>query len=79
MELSLRKIGNSKGLIIPSNLLKETGIKDRINVRIEDNALIIEARKQPREGWEDAIKRLGAPEPIRADFPNIFDDEDWTW
>ena len=43
METSLRSIGNSKGAVIPAQLLKELDINlgDKLDARAENGALII--------------------------------------
>ncbi|NQZ11726.1 MAG: AbrB/MazE/SpoVT family DNA-binding domain-containing protein [Algicola sp.] len=43
METSLRSIGNSKGAVIPAQLLKELNINvgDKLDARAENGALII--------------------------------------
>lgn len=43
----IRNIGNSKGLIIPSKLLKEAGWKldDELEIEVVDNCLIISKKE----------------------------------
>lgn len=84
MEASLTKIGNSKGIIIPSKILKLIGFKERVHIEVQDHKIIISpVQEKVREGWEDMIKeeieRAGHPERLLPDF---FDDEgnaDWEW
>lgn len=84
MEVNLVKIGNSKGVIIPSKLLKLVGLKERINIDVQDNKIVIApAKKGVREGWGEMIKKEiennGEAERLMPDF---FEDEDvneWEW
>ena len=43
----IRNIGNSKGLIIPSKLLKEAGWKldDELEIEVVDNCLIVSKKE----------------------------------
>lgn len=84
METKIIKIGNSKGIIIPSNLIDLIGLEDKVSISIEDDRMIITPIKSiPREGWEEMLAEdvaiYGQPERLMPDF---FDDEDkgdWEW
>ena len=54
MRTSLRKIGNSRGIIIPAALLAAAEIGDEVELRQEAGKLVIEAVKAPRAGWAEA-------------------------
>ncbi|MDR9467701.1 AbrB/MazE/SpoVT family DNA-binding domain-containing protein [Marinospirillum sp.] len=78
MRTHLRKIGNSRGVLLPSALLAESGITDEIEIRMEEGKLIIEPVQKPREGWFDDYR---AEEDLEA-FEDIALDEDteeWEW
>lgn len=84
MEVNLIKIGNSKGLIIPSRLLKIIGLKEKVNIEVQDQRIIITpVEKLVREGWEDAIKaeieRKGQPERLMPDFFEDEQENEWEW
>lgn len=84
MEASLIKIGNSKGVIIPSKLLKLVGLKEKINIEVLDDKIIIApAKKVARDGWEEMIKEeLAKNGPQESLMPDVFEDEDlaeWKW
>jgi antitoxin MazE len=73
METNIITIGNSKGIIIPSKLLKIAGFKSSVNLEIEEGNL----------GWAELIKTEidtnGQPNML---IPDFFDDEqenDWQW
>ena len=84
MEANVIKIGNSKGIIIPHELLKLMKLKDKVSINIEKNRLVIAPVKQKvREGWEEMIineiNKNGQPKQLISD---IFNDEpfkEWTW
>lgn len=84
MEVNLIKIGNSKGLIIPSRLLKIIGLKEKVNIEVQDQRIIITpVEKLVREGWEEAIKaeikREGQPERLMPDFFENEQENEWEW
>ncbi len=78
MRSTIRKIGNSRGVLIPTALLAECGISDQINMRVEGKCIVIEPLRDAREGW------FPAPLPdsdtnFWAEFPTDSDCEDWVW
>lgn len=48
MVTQLKKIGNSKGIVIPSHILKALGIKERdlLNLSYEDDCLIVSKQEE---------------------------------
>ena len=83
METNIITIGNSKGIIIPSKLLKIAGFKSSVNLEIEEGNLVISPSKKVREGWAELIKteidKNGEPNLL---IPDFFDDDpenDWQW
>jgi antitoxin MazE len=89
MRSSVRKIGNSAGVILPKPFLASIGAEagDAVDVTMEDDRIIIVAapKKHPRDGWEEDAKRIAAlglsDEEIEwLEAPLSVDaDEDWTW
>jgi len=80
MQLKIVQIGNSKGIRIPQNILKQYNLKDKVVVDLQDDGLLIKPRKV-REGWAKSFKEMaenGDDELILGDFKNAFDDEEWT-
>ena len=82
MKATLRKMGNSQGVIIPKTLIAQFGFEKEVEMRVTEAGIVLEKPKtHPREGWEEASKGL-ADEPIDhewLDFNNEFDEKDWTW
>jgi len=61
MVLKLVPIGNSIGIRIPKAVRQQTGIKDKVTLRVEGEEIILAPkRKDPRAGWEDAFKKASA-------------------
>lgn len=84
MEANIIKIGNSKGIILPSKIMKIIGLKERVNIELEGKRILITpAAEEAREGWEEIIKteieKKGQPEHL---MPDVFKDEqtgEWEW
>ena len=51
MRSQIRKIGNSRGVIIPAALLEACELGDEVDLRVEGKTLVIQALKIPRNGW----------------------------
>jgi antitoxin MazE len=82
METNIIKIGNSQGIIIPSNMLHQLNLKAKssVNVLVENNRIIIQSF--PRQGWEKAFKAFVESGEEESFFPDFFEDENlnwWTW
>ncbi len=83
MKSSIRKIGNSKGIILPQSFLKECFIDDEVSIEVKDKHIIISAPKEvKRKGWEQAFKEMAANGDDKLVIPDVFNDEDiadWKW
>ena len=80
MQTTVRKLGNSAGVIIPKSLLAELRVAagDTVNVSVEHGSLVLTpVRQAPRAGWAVASRELsdrGADELEWPEFPNADDD-----
>lgn len=82
MKAELVRIGNSRGIRIPKPLIEQCGLREIVELRVENNRLIISPERQPRQGWREAFRAAGAAtrdELLLPDFPNAFDQEEWQW
>ncbi len=80
MRTSIRQIGNSKGFIVPSSILAQTGVTGEVEMLVKDQAIIISPIKsKKREGWFD---NYNVEKDIDAwdGFVILSDEEDdWEW
>ncbi len=79
MKASITRIGNSKGVIIPAQVLQQCGFEDEVSLEIQADSLVITKAKKPRAGWEHAFRKAGTDEISEDDFNNDFDQDEWTW
>ncbi|MBX9716595.1 MAG: AbrB/MazE/SpoVT family DNA-binding domain-containing protein [Burkholderiaceae bacterium] len=77
MLTTLRKLGNSQGVIIPKPLLVEVGLTGEAEMRVENGAIVLRPTKRsPREGWSEAsaaIAAAGDDRPVWPEFANEGD------
>jgi len=81
---TVKKIGNSAGVIIPKPLLAQLGAQagDRVELRIEDDRIVIERVAVPvRAGWANDAMRLATAVDDDLVWPELANDEDekLTW
>jgi antitoxin MazE len=84
MKTKLVAIGNSRGVRIPAALIEEAGLTDDVEIRVEGKSVVVCALpRRPREGWAEALAAMSKEElDVSADmldFPNAFDETEWTW
>ena len=59
MLTTLRKLGNSHGVIIPKPLLAQVGMTGEAEMKVENGAIVLRPIKQtPREGWAEASRAV---------------------
>ena len=77
---SIRKIGNSKGVILPAAVLEEVGAAESLLLSVEHGRIILEAIRKPREGWFDQASSLQAsPSELEWERASLSDDSEWVW
>ncbi len=75
MEISIIKIGNSKGIRLPAVVLKKYNFKDKVNLILKDEYIIIQPVKQPRRGWDAAFKKMHENDDDKLLIDDFFEDE----
>ena len=63
MQTSLRKMGNSTGMILPKAILDQLGLASgtKVELRVEGGEVIARpVKRKVREGWEEDAKQIGA-------------------
>ena len=84
MKARLVRIGNSQGIRIPKPLLEQTGLQDEVEIKVEDQRLVIRAVNNLRAGWDEAFEamaRRGDDALLDGDdlVPTRWDEEEWEW
>lgn len=81
MKARLVRIGNSRGIRLPKAIIDQVGLDDEVELRVENQRLVIEPTIRPRAGWAEAIQTMGAEPANQLDpaTPTRFDDTEWHW
>lgn len=84
MTVHLIDIGNSKGVMLPKNLIEKYGLDNELEIKPMDNGIFISKKKNAREGWNEQIKKAIASgdKPEKDELENInsdWDNVEWTW
>ncbi len=77
MRTHLRKIGNSRGIIIPAALLETCELGEEVNLRVEGRTLVVEALKIPRKNWFTGYMAEEDADEWQS-FP-VDDNSEWEW
>lgn len=56
MLVKLTKIGNSQGIRLPKNVIKECEFQSEINLVVDQKKVILSAPYQERVGWREKIR-----------------------
>lgn len=84
MEIVIRNIGNSKGVVLPKPLLAQVGLQDSVvaQVIVEGDAIVLRKPVAPvRAGWAEAAKAVaaaGGDSLLLGEFGNA-EDADLAW
>jgi antitoxin MazE len=84
MKTRIVRIGNSQGIRIPKPLLEQTGLRDEVEVSVQDDGLMIRPARKARTGWADAFRemaRRGDDAPLDDAPPSLssWDEDEWEW
>ena len=83
MKTSIRKMGNSRGVLIPKPFLAQTGMDvGEVEIEIESNAIVIrKLEKKARHGWAEASKAIAAAGDDKLVWPEFANegDKDLVW
>lgn len=75
MEISIIKIGNSKGFRLSKTLLEKYNFKDKAELILEKGRIIIKPIDKPRKGWTSAFKEMNESGEDKLLFDDVFEDE----
>jgi antitoxin MazE len=77
MLTTLRKLGNSRGVIIPKPLLAQVGLTDEAEIKVENGAIVLRpAKLAPRAGWAEACRALAAHDDEGLAWPEFANEGD---
>jgi len=80
MEISIIKIGNSRGLRLSKTILEKYNIKEKVEILLEEGRIILKPIDAPRKNWENAFKKMSLNEDDELLIDDVFEDdiiEEW--
>jgi antitoxin MazE len=82
LQVAIRAIGNSKGVVIPKIILEQSGIQEIVEMSVDGEKIVLSKPKNTvREDWaKDAqsLAKVGEDKLLLGDFTNE-EDGDWVW
>ncbi len=83
MKTRIVKIGNSQGVRIPKLFLEQTSLGEEVELEVQDNQIVIRPATFPRQGWDEAFRRMAANGDDRLLDNDVqtsrWDEEEWRW
>jgi antitoxin MazE len=82
MQVAIRTMGNSKGVLIPKPILEQTGLLDAADLQVKNGVIEIRPLKRnPREGWAADSQRIAQAGDDALEWPEFAnaDDKDLKW
>ncbi|HRD96157.1 MAG TPA: AbrB/MazE/SpoVT family DNA-binding domain-containing protein [Rubrivivax sp.] len=77
MEVAIRKMGNSQGVLIPKPILAQVGLEAKADLQVRDGVIEIRAiRRNPREGWADDARKVAEHRDDALVWPEFANDGD---
>jgi len=77
MEVSIIKIGNSKGFRLTKTILERYNITDKIELILEKGQIILRPISEPRKGWDKAFQNMHEQGDDQLLMNDVFEDENF--
>lgn len=77
MDISIIRIGNSKGIRLSKTILDKYNIKDKVEIILEKGFIILKAKQEPRKGWDKAFRKMHEHGDDKALMTDVFEDENF--
>jgi antitoxin MazE len=75
MEVSVVKIGNSRGIRFSKTIIERYNIRDTVDLILDKGQIIIKPLSKPRKGWDKAFMEMHANGDDKLIIPDIFEEE----
>ena len=77
MRLPIVQIGNSKGLRLNKMILEKYGLRDKVELELKDDHIILKPVNQPRKHWEEAFCQMHKNGDDQLLINDVFEDDHW--
>ena len=82
LQVAIRAIGNSKGVVIPKIILEQAGIKEVVEMSVDGEKIVLSKPKNTaREHWSrdaQSLAKVGEDKLVLGEFANE-EDGNWVW
>jgi antitoxin MazE len=77
LSIKVRKIGNSKGIVIPQKILKLVeNDREEITMEIDEQGILLKMNDQnPRKKWATSFKKMAKNNDDKLIVPDVFEGE----
>ncbi len=75
MEVSIVQIGNSKGIRLSKTIVEKYNLRDKVDLILEKEQIVIKPISVPRSGWEAAFQEMARNGDDQLLMDDLFDDE----
>ena len=85
MLTTMRKVGNSRGVLIPAAFLASCQIEDQVDMQLQDGQIVIKpVKRKLRDGWFGQTASTAATvqevaEERLWEAAVVADDSEWVW
>lgn len=77
MEVSIIKIGNSKGFRLFKTILERYNITDKMELILEKEQIILRPITEPCKGWDNAFQKMHENNDDQLLLDDVFEDENF--
>jgi antitoxin MazE len=77
MEVSIIKIGNSKGFRLTKSILERYNITDKIELILEKGQIILRPIPETRKGWGESFQKMHENGDDQLLMNDVFEDENF--
>ena len=77
METQIIKIGNSKGLRLSKTILDKYQIKEKVEMILEDDQIVLRPIESPRKNWEEKFQEMTKNSDDELLMDDVFKDENF--
>ena len=75
MEISVIKIGNSRGIRLSKTIIERYNIRDTVDLILDKGQIIIKPLTKPRRGWEKAFRNMHTTGDDHLIIPDMYEEE----
>ena len=80
-ELKLTRIGNSKGVRLPVELIHRYGFSESLAAEVREEGLFLRPKKRTKLSWEETARAIAASDEDWSEWDSTVADgiESWSW